>query len=69
MIGVNIKASHETIETVPYLTHLDFVKAIRDFTEFVDYTVINLADHTNISGIQQYYKKGPALDKLLRNVH
>ena len=65
LIGVNIKAAQEPIESVPYLPHLDYNKAVREFTEFVDFTVLNLADETQTSGVQQYYKRGPALDKLL----
>ena len=51
LIGVNIKAAQETIESVPYLTHLDYTKAVREFTEFVDFTVLNLADETQTSGV------------------
>ena len=51
LIGVNIKAAQETIESVPYLTHLDYNKAVREFTEFVDFTVLNLADETQTSGV------------------
>lgn len=51
MIGVNVKAQIDTIESVPYLTHLDYVRAVRELTEFVDFTVLNLADETNISGV------------------
>ena len=57
------------METVPYLTHLDYVRAVRELTEFSDFTVLNLADDVNTSGIQQYYKKdNNSLDKLLKNV-
>ncbi len=41
----------DTVESVPYLTHLDFARAVRDLTEFVDYTVLNLAEETHTSGI------------------
>ena len=57
------------METVPYLTHLDYVRAVRELTEFSDFTVLNLADDVNTSGIQQYYKKdNNSLDKLLKHV-
>ena len=59
----------DTVETVPYLTHMDYARAIRELTEFVDYAVLNLADETNTSGIVQYYKKGSNLNKLLKNAH
>ena len=69
LIGVNVKAQLDTVETVPYLTHLDYVRAVRELTEFSDFTVLNLADDVNTSGIQQYYKKdNNSLDKLLKNV-
>ena len=50
-IGVNVKAMIDTVESVPYLTHLDFTRCVRELTEFVDYTVLNLAEETNTSGI------------------
>lgn len=68
-VGVNLKANTDTVESVPYLTHLDFARGVRDFTEFVDYVVLNLAEETHASGIVQYYKKGPSLDKLLKSAH
>lgn len=64
-----MKANIDTVESVPYLTHLDFARAVRELTEFVDYTVLNLAEETHSSGIIQYYKKGPSLDKLLKATH
>ena len=69
LIGVNVKAQLETVESVPYLTHLDYSRAVRELTEFADYTVLNLAEEVHTSGILQYYKKGPSLDKLLKNAH
>ena len=44
LIGVNVRAMTETVESVPYLTHLDYAKAVRELTEFVDFTVLNLAE-------------------------
>ena len=70
MIGVNIKAMEDTLDSVPYLTHLDFARSIRELTEFTDFTVLNLAEHVETSGILQYYKKaGSSLDKLLSSAH
>ena len=54
---------------MPYLTHLDYARSIRELTEFVDYAVLNLAEDVNTSGIVQYYKKGASLDKLLKQAH
>ena len=65
-----MKAQYDTLQSVPYLTHLDYARSVREVTEFVDYTVLNLAEETNTSGILQYYKKGTnAMDKLLKSVH
>lgn len=64
-----MKAQSDTVETVPYLTHLDYARAIREVTEFVDYVVLNLAEDVTSSGIIQYYKKGASLDKLLKHSH
>ena len=43
LVGVNVRASLETAESVPYLTHLDFNKAIRELTDVADYAVLNLS--------------------------
>jgi len=51
LIGVNVKAQSDTVESVPYLTHLDYARAVRELTEFVDFTVLNLAEQTSSSGI------------------
>lgn len=47
LIGLNVKAQNDTVESVPYLTHLDYGRAVRELTEFVDFTVLNLADETS----------------------
>ena len=65
LVGVNVRPSLDTAESVPYLTHLDFSRAIRELTDVADYTVINLAKDTHASGIVQYYKNKQSLDKLL----
>ena len=64
-----MKAMADTIETVPYLTHFDYVRSIRELTEFVDFTVLNIAENIETSGILQYYKKGTSLEKLLAAAH
>ena len=43
LIGMNVRASIETAESVPYLTHLDFSRSIRELTDIADYTVLNLS--------------------------
>jgi hypothetical protein len=55
LIGVNFQAAEQTINTVPYLTHLDYVRAVKELTEIADYLVINLALNVNSAGIRQYY--------------
>jgi hypothetical protein len=50
---------------VPYLTHIDFTRGVRELTELVDYITINLCVDINSSGIQQYYKNPKALEKLI----
>ena len=69
LIGVNVRPSLETAATVPYLTHMDFTKAIRELTDVADYTVLNLAKDTNTSGVMQYYKNMQSLEKLLKGAH
>lgn len=44
-------ANQETQDSVPYLTHLDFVKGIRELTEMCDYVVLNLTEDISSSGI------------------
>jgi hypothetical protein len=56
----------DTQESIPYLTHQDFLKNIKDFTDFCDYAVINLCNDKQSSGIKQYYYNEGALDKLLK---
>ena len=43
-VGVNVRAQSDTVETVPYLTHLDFARSVRELTEFADFVVLNLAE-------------------------
>lgn len=67
-LGICVNASRETAHTVPYLTHQDFVKQIRDLTDMCDFLILNLtAPSTSMpSGLEQYYRNLPSLDKLLR---
>ena len=69
LIGVNVRPSLETAGSVPYLTHMDFSKAIRELTDVADYTVLNLTKDTNTSGVMQYYKNVQSLEKLLKGAH
>ena len=48
-------ANKETVNSVPYLTHLDYVKGIKELTEIADYISLNIANNTVASGIKQYY--------------
>ena len=69
LVGASVRASIETAESVPYLTHLDFSRAVRELTDIADYTVLNLAKDTHSSGIRQYYRNYQSLDKLLKGAH
>jgi hypothetical protein len=57
------------MDSVPYLTHLDFVKGVREFNELCDYVTIDLTHDVKSSGIAQYYKNPEALQKLLFSVN
>ena len=64
-----IEANRDTVETVPYLTHSDFVKQVHEFTDLCDYLVLSLsADSEMPSGLLQYYTNPMALEKLLSSV-
>ena len=66
-LGVCINASRETTDSVPYLTHMEFVKQIKELTDMCDYVVMNLASESvQSAGLQQYYRNLSALDKLLK---
>ena len=41
----------ETQLSVPYLTHTDFEKNIKELTDLCDYLVINLCEDSSTSGI------------------
>ena len=42
----------DTQDSIPYLTHHDFLKNIKDVTDFCDYAVINLCNDKQSSGIK-----------------
>ena len=65
LVGVNLQASKEVMQSAPYLTHLDFVKGVREFTELADYAVINIAHFIETNGIAQYYRNPDTLHKLM----
>ena len=44
VIGVNIKANQDTQVSIPYLTHTDFTKCVKELVDFCDYVTINLCD-------------------------
>ena len=67
LVGVNLYANLDTQDSVPYLTHQDFSKSIKELTDFCDYAVINICHDKTSSGIKQYYYNDQALDKLLKN--
>jgi hypothetical protein len=69
LIGVNLQATREVLKSAPYLTHLDYVKGVREFSELADYVVINIANHAQTSGIMQYYKSHKQLEKLLEQTN
>ena len=51
LIGVNIKAMRATVDSVPYVTHFDYIRQVKELTEFADYAVINLEEDIDSSGI------------------
>ena len=67
MLGVNIQANLDTQSSVPYLTHQDFIRNIKDLTDFCDDAVINLCNDKSSSGLKQYFNNDAALDKLLKS--
>lgn len=42
-IGVVIEANLDTLDTVPYLTHQDMTKQIRELSDLCDYVVVSLS--------------------------
>ena len=57
------------MDNVPYLTHMDFVKGVRELNELCDYLAIDLTHDIQASGIIQYYKNPAALEKMLKAVN
>jgi len=43
IVGVTLQANRETIDSVPYLTHMDFCKGIKELNELCDYVSIDLS--------------------------
>lgn len=57
------------MDSVPYLTHQDFIKQVRELTDMCDYLVINIAtDGAKSNGLRQYYTNPGSLEKLLKGV-
>ena len=68
-LGVCLEANQDTLDTVPYLTHQDFVKQIKEMTDLVDYAVVNLTSHDALpAGLQQYYDNPRSVEKLFEAV-
>ena len=68
-VGVCIEASQDTVDSVPYLTHQDFIKQVRELTDMCDYVVINIATNgAKSNGLHQYYNNPAALEKLVKGV-
>ena len=56
------------MDSIPYLTHLDFVKGVKELNELVDYVSLDLTHDTTAAGITQYYRNPKALEKSLTQV-
>lgn len=63
-IGVSIGLSEETMESVPYLAEKDYVAGVGEFSDCVDYVVINLTAPRSYVGIDQF-KNYDVLEDLL----
>jgi hypothetical protein len=61
VVGVTLQANQETLDSIPYLAHLDFVKGIKELNELCDYVSIDLTHDLQSAGIVQYYKNPKAL--------
>lgn len=64
IIGINICLSEETMQTVPYLAELDYMTGIGEFSDSVDYLVINLVSPKANIAVDQYRDKD-TLENLL----
>jgi len=51
IIGATIQANQDTMDSIPYLTHLDFVKGVRELNELVDYVAVDLSHDAQSAGI------------------
>ena len=66
-IGVCLEASQDTLNTVPYLTHAEFVKQIKELIDMCDFVSIDLTTNgAKQSGLEQYYRNKAALEKLIK---
>lgn len=45
-------ANLETMQSVPYITHVDFTKGIRELSEVADFVTLNLTYDITTSGLQ-----------------
>jgi len=57
IVGVNIGLSEETMQTVPYLAEMDYMAGISEFSDSVDYLVINLTAPHSCIAVDQYKDK------------
>jgi phenylacetate-coenzyme A ligase PaaK-like adenylate-forming protein len=68
-IGVFIEANHDTLDTVPYLSHQDFAKQVRELSDYCDYVVVSLSSGGTggplSNGLNQYYTNPKALQKVI----
>ena len=68
-LGVCLEASRDTAETVPYLTHQDFCKQLKQAVDMCDFVTVNLSSHDPLpAGLEQYYRNPAAIDKLLKEI-
>ena len=67
-----VEANGDTLDTVPYLTHYDFAKQVKELTDMVDYVVLSLSTGgtggSRSNGLQQYYTNPDAFEKLVSHV-
>ncbi len=69
IIGISLQANPDTADNVPYLTHQDFIKGVKELNELCDYVALDLTHDRESAGVAQYYRNPKALDKLLREVN
>jgi dihydroorotate dehydrogenase len=69
LIGVTIRPNMATMDSIPYLVQLDYVKGVRELGEHADFLIMDLSGNLATSGIKQFYKNANALRKLLSQVN